>query len=167
MADRVDLGSGSEGAVECGQSAGEGEQRGASRVEARRVVVGCFERERGRRAQTEAILDGGRLLDVAGVAGVDEDAGRHGDIGGVATIDAEVMVAGVVDDLVDVVVLVDDHHGHVSTAVLGHGDRCPSGDVDDGEAVQGVAVHPDHRLVLDGRWRAIVGQHVHAAGVAL
>ena len=82
-------------------------------------------------------------------------------------VDVEAVITGLVEDLVDVVILVDDHHRDVAVVVLRDRDCRPGGDVDHGEAVQGVPVHPDHRLVVDGRGSAVVGEHVHSAGVSL
>ena len=61
------------------------------------------------------------------------------------------MVAGLVQDLVDVVVVVDDHHGEVSVTGVGEGERGFLRDVDHGEGVERVPVLADDRLVVDRR----------------
>src|SRR6185503_13572976 len=68
-------------------------------------------------------------------------------------------------DAVDVVTLVHHHHRDVATAAVRDRYGRALGDVHHGGAVQRVAVHADHGLVVDRRGRARVLQPVDAAGV--
>jgi hypothetical protein len=72
-----------------------------------------------------------------------------------------------VEDRVDVVVLVDDHRREVPLAMLGQSERSPGAEIDDGIAVERVAIHTDHGLLVDRRRFAVVDECVDAAGVRL
>ena len=75
------------------------------------------------------------------------------------------MVAGFVEDSVDVVVLVDDHQRDIAVSAVRDRDRGSLRDIDDCDAVERVAVHPDHRLMINRRRHPVVVDDVHATGV--
>jgi hypothetical protein len=63
--------------------------------------------------------------------------------------------------------LVDDHHRDVSIPGIRERDRRALRDVDDRGAVQRVAVHPDHRLMIDRSRSPVVLETIHASGLGL
>ena len=137
------------------------------RVEARRVVVGRLERLRRARLHGEPVLERVDLRHVAGVARVDEDPGRDADPRRVELLHGQAVLAGLVEEAVDVVILVDHHHRHVAVAAVRERERGPFRDVDDRGAVERVAVHPDHGLLIDRRRLAVVPELVDPAGLRL
>ena len=71
------------------------------------------------------------------------------------------------EDPVDEVVLVDDHHRDVSISGIRERDRRALRDVDDRRAVERVAVHPDHRLMIDRSRSPVALETIHAPGLGL
>jgi hypothetical protein len=76
------------------------------------------------------------------------------------------VVAGLVVDAVDVVVLVDDHHREVPLAAVRESERRPCGQVDHGRGVERVPVLPDDGLLVQWRGLAEVVQAVDPAGLS-
>jgi hypothetical protein len=101
------------------------------------------------------------------VVRVDENPRGDEHVIGVVVGDGELVLSGLVQDPVDVVVLVDQHHRQVPLAGVGQGQRGPAGQVHDRRGVQGVPVLPDDRLVVQGRGLAVVMQLVDPAGLVL
>ena len=66
-------------------------------------------------------------------------------------------------DLVDVVVFVDHHYGHVAVARVRESECCTVADVHDREAVERVTVLADHSLVVDRTRLTIVMPAVGSA----
>ena len=98
--------------------------------------------------------------EIGRIVGVDEDPRGDEHVVGVEPVDGELVIAGTVDHLVDVVVVVDDHHRQVAVTGIGQRQGRSFGDVDDRAAVQGVAVLADHRLLVDRRWLAVMHDNV-------
>lgn len=119
------------------------------RGERRLVVAGQDERLAGGRGEGEAVLDLADPGEILRVRCIDQDPGRQRHIRGVELVHGQRVVAGLGEDPVDVMILVDDHHRQVPAAGVGHGHRRPVRDVDDRDAVQRVAVHPDDRLLIE------------------
>lgn len=65
------------------------------------------------------------------------------------------------------VVLVDDHDRHVPVARVRYGQPPATGEVHHGEAVEGVTVEPDDRLLLDLCRLAVVTEGVAPTGGGL
>ena len=105
--------------------------------------------------------------EIVRVVRVDEHPRRDEDVGRLVAVDAEFVHAGIVEDLVDVVILIDDHHRHVPIAVFGHRERRAVTDVNDGEAVERVPVHSDHGLVIDRCRGAMVKPRVHRSRIGV
>ena len=97
-----------------------------------------------------------------GVVRVDEDSRGDCDVVGVEPVDREGMFARRVEYVVDVVVVVDDHHREVAVACVGNRQCGTLRDVDDRAAVQRVAVLANDSLVVDRRWLAVMNQLVDA-----
>ena len=112
--------------------------------------------------QYELVLQAVDGVEVRGVVRVDEDAGGDGDEFGVEPVDRERMLASGVEYVVDVVVVVDDHHREVTVARVGNRQCCTVRDVDDRAAVEGVAVLANDPLVVDRRGLAVMNQLVDA-----
>ena len=167
VAHGIDLVARAEGPVERAQTCGERQQGGARGVERSGVVLGAHEVDGGSDLEPQAVLDRRRRREVGGIVGVDQGAGRDEDVVGVGREGGDVVLARVVDDAADVVVVVDDHDGEVAGAGIGHHHLRALGEVDDREAVEGVAVETDHGLRVDRRGLAAVPERVHAAGLAL
>jgi hypothetical protein len=132
----------------------------AGRVEAGRVVVESGERASRSGVHVQLVLQGVHGREVGGVVGVDEGSHRDTHVVGVEAIDGELVFPGVVDHVVDVVVVVDDHRRQVAVAGIGQRQRRALGDVDECPAVQGVAVHADHGLLSDRHRLAAMVEHV-------
>ena len=62
------------------------------------------------------------------------------------------VAARTVTDLVDVVILVNDHRGLIATAGVRHRQFRALADVDDSRAIESVPVHPDDQLLVNRRW---------------
>ena len=164
VADRVHLLRGAERVVEAGQPASQRQQRAARRVEAGRVVLRERGFSRGHRLHTERILQSRDRRKVIGVARVYEDPRAQQDVLAAELLRVEPVLAGIVQNSRDVVILVDRHDGQVALAWIGERDRRSSGDVHDSEAVERVPVHPDHGLFVDRSGNAVVPPAVDAAG---
>ena len=161
MMDRIHIGLGAEHAVGGPHPGRQGEHCLAGGVEAVLLVIGHHERLGRLGRQSEAVLDGGHAVEVVRIVRVDEHARCDEDVGRLVAVDTEFVHAGIVKDLVDVVILVDDHHRHVPITVLRHRERRAVTDVHDGEAVERVPVHADHGLVIDRCRGAMVRPGVH------
>ena len=70
-------------------------------------------------------------VEVGRVVRVDEDSGGDGYVVSVEAVDRERIFAGGVEDVVDVVVVVDDHHGEVAVAGIGDREGGTLRDIDD------------------------------------
>jgi hypothetical protein len=101
------------------------------------------------------------------VVRVDENPRGDEHVIGVVVGDGELVLSGLVQDPVDVVVLVDQHHRQVPLAGVGQGQRGPAGQVDDGTRVEGVPVLTDDRLVVQRCRFADVTQLVDPARLVL
>ena len=82
-----------------------------------------------------------------GAGGVGKDTRHEGCVAGAVLGQVDLAFAGVVEDRVDVVIGVHDCDGEVAAAAVGDGDD-GSGEIHDGEAVEGVAVHPHDGLLV-------------------
>ena len=84
------------------------------------------------------------------VVGRPPDADGQGCVGGVELVDCEVIRACIVIDAVDEVVLIHDHRRGVAVATGRDDESCTGAATSTtAKAVQRVAVHPDHRLVVE------------------
>jgi hypothetical protein len=119
------------------------------------------------RCEREAILNFVDVRDVVGVRGVNQHTCPERHVRGVEVLDRQVVGARLGEDLIDVVVLVDNHHRQVAVPGVGDRDGRPLGDVDDGQAVERVSVHPDDCLLIDRCGGAQVLPLAHAACVVL
>ena len=99
----------------------------------------------------QPVLEPVDLHDVVRVGGIDQYPGDDDHIGRVELVDRQRLDTGVVDHAVHIAVLVHDHDGQVAATGVGDGDTGALADVGDGHAVEGVPVHPDDRLLVDGR----------------
>ena len=167
MVHGVDLISAPEAALERGHVRGQREECFSRTVQAFRVVLRRHERLVGDRREHQLILDSGYCREVVRVAGINEGACDDRRERRVELLHGDVVVAGVMKHAVDVVILIDDHDRQIAFTGVRHGDRCAAGDIDNREAVQGVAIHPDHGLLVDSRRSAVVLESVHASGVTL
>lgn len=167
MTHRVDLIAAAERRVETVHARGQGQQRRAGGVQPGGVVVGWDELARRAGGERESVLQGRNRREVLGGIRVGEDPYRHQGVVGAAVVGPQFIGPGIVKDLFDVVVLADHHGRQVSVAVFGQRHGRARGEVDDGEAVEGVAVEADHGLTIDRGRFPIVQKGVDPAGVAL
>ncbi len=149
MAHRVDLLAGAEGAVEGVETLRQLQQSVASRVEACGVVVGRDERFRRPGRDRRLVLQHTDRRDVVGVGRVDQYPYGDEDIPRSVLLLSQRVLTRRVENTTDVVVLVHDHRGHVTLARVGQCQDGRLGEIDDREAVERVAVEPDHRLLVD------------------
>ena len=160
---RVDVFLAAESVIEAGKPSRQGEQRIAGGVQAGLVVVGHRERSGRPGPQRHLVLQLMHRGEVGGIVGIGEDPRCDQHVVGVETLHGELVVAALVEDVVDVVIVVDDHHRQVAGPGIGQRQRGTRGDVDDRAGVQRVTVLADHRLIIDGCWLTMVEQLVHPA----
>ena len=98
--------------------------------------------------QAELVLQRIDRGDVSRVGRVHEYPDGDQYIRGVELIDSQLVLARIVENPIDVVVLVDDHHRDIPVPAVRDHSVAPAADVHDGLAVEGVAVHPDDRLMV-------------------
>jgi hypothetical protein len=158
---------GTERVVEAAEVPRELEQCAACRVEAGRVVRGRLERPCRPGLDRELVLEPVDRRHIVLVRRIDEDPCRYGYPRRPDSFDGYEVFAGLVKDPADEVVLVDHHHRDVAVPAVREGDRRPLGDIDDRRAVQGVPVHPDHRLVIDRRRSPVVLEPIDSSGTGV
>lgn len=137
----------------------------AGGIEAGLVVVGQFECDLSSGADGKLVLKRVHLLEIRWVVRVDQDAQGNGHEGRRGPSD--LILTGVMVHVGHVVILVENHDGQIAIAGVGYGYCRPRRDVYDGKAVKGVAVHADHRLLVQGRRLAVVPPAIDASRPSL
>jgi len=107
VAYRIDLVLGAEGVLEAAEALGQFHQRVPGGIQAGLVVVRHHERPGRAGIEAELVLHGVDRGDVAGVGCIDEHPGCDQDMRRAEVAGGQVVLAGFVEDLVDVVVLVE------------------------------------------------------------
>ena len=161
--DRVRIRARSESAVERCQALGEPHQQGTRRVEAVCVPRRVRRRISASRIDSQLVLQCDNLREVLRVSGIDQGADGHRDMRSREHRGFEPVLARCVEDVVDVVVLVDDHRGLIAAGRFRHPERGALADVEDRRAVERVAVHAHHCLFVDRGRLAGVMPAVHPA----
>jgi len=164
---RLDLIARAEHTVQVVEAPSQFQQRVPCLSQAHRVILGHRERLCRRQLQVVLVLQGGDCRDVVGVVRVDQGTYGYQRVPRAGAVSVEVEGAGAVVHLVDEVVLVDHHDGDVTVSGVRHAQAPAAGKVDNGEAVEGVAVQPDDGLLIDRRRFAVVPERVDTSGAGL
>lgn len=163
----VDLGDfllGTEHMLRIGHPFTQLEKRGKCRFIAVLIVVRMHVRVGGSGLDFQLILQFVGYLDVAGVNRICKRPGRKRNVWRVKLFDRELVYASLMKNLVDILVFVDNHYREIAIAGIRDGQSRPLADINDSEAVERIAIHANHVLLIERRGHAIMVPAVNAAG---